>query len=134
MLKKATLMLFVTVIVLAVMPLSMTVSAQNPDCEGDVTLTYWHHWGGPRIPLMEAQIAAFEDANPGICVDNIFLPWDNRLQNLLTAIAPQSPDVTCGRGRLTLLPVNPNIIPLDDTCADGYHVGNNFFREFCNNQ
>lgn len=57
MFKRATFLLLVSVIMLAVVPLSMTVSAQNPDCEGDVTLTYWHHWGGNRIPLMEAVVA-----------------------------------------------------------------------------
>ncbi len=57
MIKRATFLLLVSVIMLAALPLSMTVSAQNPDCEGDVTLTYWHHWGGNqgnRIKLVEA--------------------------------------------------------------------------------
>lgn len=122
MFKKSTLLLFAVVMLLSMLPLSMSVSAQNPDCEGDVTLTYWHHWGGNRIPLMEEQVAAFEDANPGICVDNIFLPWDNRLQNLLTAIAAGSPpDVTMfGRGDLPFFAVTESIIPLDDyMSADG---------------
>ena len=87
--KRATLILIM--VVMALLPLSMTVNAQNPDCEGDVTLTYWHHWGGNRIPLQEHQVAAFEDAHPGICVDVVFLPWDNRLQNLLAVIAAGNP-------------------------------------------
>ena len=118
MFKKVTLFLFILVI--AALPL--TVTAQNPDCEGDVTLTYWHHWGGNRIPLMEAQVAAFEDAHPGICVNNVFLPWDNRLQNLLTAIAAESPpDVTMfGRQDLPFFAATESIIPLDDyMAADG---------------
>ena len=78
MFKRSILTTFAIVLLLVMLPLS-AVSAQNPDCEGDVTLTYWHHWGGNRIPLQEHQVAAFEDAHPGICVDNIFLPWDNRL-------------------------------------------------------
>ncbi len=122
MFKKATFLLLVSVIMLAVVPLSMTVSAQNPDCEGDVTLTYWHHWGGNRIPLQEQQVAAFEDAHPGICVDNIFLPWDNRLQNLLAAIAAGNPpDVTMfGRHDLPFFAATESIIPLDDyMAADG---------------
>lgn len=122
MFKRATFLLLVSVIMLAVVPLSMTVSAQNPDCEGDVTLTYWHHWGGNRIPLMEEQVAAFEDANPGICVDNVFLPWDNRLQNLLAAIAAGNPpDVTMfGRQDLPFFAATESIIPLDDyMAADG---------------
>ena len=83
MLKKSTLLLIILVVIFSMIPASF---AQDADCEGDVTLTFWHHWGGNRIELMDAQIAAFEAANPGICVDTIFLPWDNRLQNLLGRI------------------------------------------------
>lgn len=119
---KRTRLLVILAVMLALVPLSMTATAQNPDCEGDVTLTYWHHWGGNRIPLQEHQVAAFEDAHPGICVDNIFLPWDNRLQNLLAAIAAGSPpDVTMfGRGEVPFFAVTESIVPLDEyMAADG---------------
>lgn len=122
MFKRATFLLLASVMLLAVLPLSMTVSAQNPDCEGDVTLTYWHHWGGNRVPLQEEQVADFENHHPGICVDNIFLPWDNRLQNLLAAIAAENPpDVTMfGRHDLPFFAATESIIPLDDyMAADG---------------
>ena len=122
MFKRSTLFVFAIVMILAMLPLSTSVSAQNPDCEGDVTLTYWHHWGGNRIPLQEHQVAAFEDAHPGICVDNVFLPWDNRLQNLLAAIAAGNPpDVTMfGRHDLPFFAATESIIPLDDyMAADG---------------
>ena len=122
MFRKRTLLLAILVVILALVPLSMTATAQNPDCEGDVTLTYWHHWGGNRIPLQEHQVAAFEDAHPGICVDNVFLPWDNRLQNLLAAIAAGNPpDVTMfGRQDLPFFAATESIIPLDDyMAADG---------------
>ena len=122
MTKRSLLTLLALVMLLSMLPLSSSVLAQNPDCEGDVTLTYWHHWGGNRIPLMEEQVAAFEDANPGICVDNIFLPWDNRLQNLLAAIsAGNPPDVTMfGRQDLPFFAATESIIPLDDyMAADG---------------
>ena len=121
MFRRSTLLFLVAVLLVAMLPLS-AVSAQNPDCEGDVTLTYWHHWGGNRIPLQEHQVAAFEDAHPGICVDNIFLPWDNRLQNLLAAIAAGNPpDVTMfGRQDLPFFAATESIIPLDDyMAADG---------------
>jgi multiple sugar transport system substrate-binding protein len=137
MFKKSTLLLFVAVVVLSMLPLSMTVSAQNPDCEGDVTLTYWHHWGGNRIPLMEEQVAAFEDANPGICVDNVFLPWDNRLQNLLAAIAAGNPpDVTMfGRHDLPFFAATESIIPLDDyMAADGISADMFLPSEFAGTQ
>jgi multiple sugar transport system substrate-binding protein len=87
-----------------------------------VTLTFWHHWGGNRIPLMDEQIAAFEEAYPNIQVDSVFLPWDNRLENLLTAIAAgDPPDVTMfGRQDLPFFAATESIIPLDDyMAADG---------------
>jgi len=108
--------------VLSIVPMATTISAQDAECEGDVTLTFWHHWGGNRVELMDAQVAAFEAANPGVCVDSVFLPWDNRLQNLLTAIAAESPpDVTMfGRQDLPFFAATESIIPLDDyMAADG---------------
>lgn len=113
MFKKSTIWLFIAVFLLSVVPFSAT--AQDTECQGDVTLTYWHHWGGNRIPLMDAQVAAFEEAHPGICVDTVFLPWDNRLENLLTSIAAGNPpDVTMfGRQDLPFFAATESIIPLD---------------------
>lgn len=126
-------------VLLLTMLLSFTLAAQaqNPDCEGDVTLTYWHHWGGNRIPIMESAIAAFEKANPGICVDNVFLPWDNRLPNLLTAIAAgEPPDVTMfGRQDLPFFAATESIIPLDEYMArDGISADDFVGAEFGGNQ
>ena len=115
MFKRTTIILLVIIMLVPVLP----TMAQNPDCEGDVTLTYWHHWGGNRVPLQEEQVADFENHHPGICVDNIFLPWDNRLQNLLAAIAAGNPpDVTMfGRHDLPFFAATESIIPLDDYMA-----------------
>jgi len=135
--RQRTLLLAILVIILALAPLSMTATAQNPDCEGDVTLTYWHHWGGNRIPLMEEQVADFENNNPGICVDNVFLPWDNRLQNLLAAIAAGNPpDVTMfGRHDLPFFAATESIIPLDDyMAADGISADMYLASEFAGTQ
>lgn len=128
-----------SVLLLTAMLLTFSVAAQaqNADCQGDVTLTYWHHWGGNRIPIMEAAIAAFEVANPGICVDNVFLPWDNRLPNLLTAIAAgEPPDVTMfGRQDLPFFAATDSIIPLDDYMAmDGITADMFVPAEFGGNQ
>jgi multiple sugar transport system substrate-binding protein len=105
---------------IVVLALSLAaVPSMAQDCE--TTITLWHHWGGNRIPLMDEQVAAFTEAT-GICVDSIFLPWDNRLENLLTAIAAGSPpDVTMfGRQDLPFFAVTESIIPLDDyMAADG---------------
>ncbi|MBZ0300309.1 MAG: ABC transporter substrate-binding protein [Anaerolineae bacterium] len=112
---------------------AVSVSAQN--C--DVTLKFWHHWGGNRVPLMDAQVVAFQEANPGICVETVFLPWDNRLENLLTAIsAGDPPDVTMfGRQDLPSFAVLDAIVPLDDyMAADGITADMFIPSEFAGNQ
>lgn len=126
-------------VLLLTMLLSFTlaVQAQNPDCQGDITLDYWHHWGGNRVQIMEAAIAAFEKANPGVCVNNVFLPWDNRLPNLLTAIAAgEPPDVTMfGRQDLPFFAATESIIPLDEYMArDGITADDYLPEEFVGNQ
>lgn len=100
-------------IVALVLSFSTAVVAQDGECE--VNLTFWHHWGGNRVPLMDAQVEAFEAANPGVCVETVFLPWDNRLENLLTSVAAGTPpDVTMfGRQDLPGFAVLDAIIPLD---------------------
>ncbi len=60
-----------------------------------VTITFWHHWGGNRVPLMEEQIRRFEEKHPNIKVEMTLQPWDNRLQKILTTVAAgDPPDVT----------------------------------------
>jgi len=100
------------------------------------TITLWHHWGGNRIPLMDAQTEAFTEAT-GICVESVFLPWENRLENLLTAIAAgDPPDVTMfGRQDLPFFAVTESIIPLDDyMAADGITPDMFIPSEFSGNQ
>lgn len=110
----------VLLFLIMVLVLSFTVlPGTAQECE--TTITLWHHWGGNRIPLMDAQVEAFTEAT-GICVESVFLPWDNRLENLLTAIAAGTPpDVTMfGRQDLPFFAVTNSIIPLDDyMAADG---------------
>jgi multiple sugar transport system substrate-binding protein len=130
-------LLSVLLLVTMLMSFTLVAQAQNPDCQGDVTLTYWHHWGGNRIPIMQSVIAAFEVANPGICVNNIFLPWDNRLPNLLTAVAAGSPpDVTMfGRQDLPFFAATDSIIALDEyMAADGISADMFVPAEFGGNQ
>ena len=112
---KKTIAVLLLVILLAA-PTSLALPAGAQD---QVTITLWHHWGGNRVPLMEESIAAFEEAHPGVKVENVFLPWDNRLENLLTAIAAgDPPEVTMfGRQDLPFFAVTESIIPLDDYMA-----------------
>ncbi|MFC1961269.1 extracellular solute-binding protein [Chloroflexota bacterium] len=109
-------LLFAFLIVALLLPATM-VTAQD-----EVTITFRHHWGGNRIPIMEEQVAAFEAANPGIKVEIDYIGWDNRLPNLLTEIAAgEPPDVTMfGRQDLPFFAATESIVPLDDyMAADG---------------
>ena len=109
-------LVLVLLALLLALPAGMALPATAQE---EVTITFWHHWGGNRVELMEEQVAAFEEANPGIKVDVVFLPWDNRLPNLLTAIAAgDPPDVTMfGRQDLPSFAATNSIIPLDDYMA-----------------
>ena len=81
-----------------------------------VTLRFWHHWGGNRIPLMEEQVNRFMAEYPYITVEMTLMPWDNRLQTLLTTIAAGDP-VDCtmlGRQDVPSFVVQDALTPLDD--------------------
>ncbi|MGQ9632550.1 MAG: ABC transporter substrate-binding protein [bacterium] len=56
-----------------------------------VTLRFWHHWGGTRIPLMEKMISDFEKKYPDIKVEATLQPWDRRSEKILTAVVGGSP-------------------------------------------
>ena len=67
---------------------------------------------------MEAVVAAFEDANPGVCVNNLFLPWTTAAEPADRIRAGNPPDVTMfGRQDLPFFAVTEQIIPLDDSHA-----------------
>ncbi|HEY65529.1 MAG TPA: ABC transporter substrate-binding protein [Caldilineae bacterium] len=85
----------------------------------EVTLTFWHHWGGTRVPLMEAMIAEFQEKNPGIKVEMTLQPWDRRLEKLLAGVAAgTAPDVTMlGRQDVPQFVENNALIPLDEFMA-----------------
>jgi len=102
-------------------PVEQTVEVEVPVevASEAVTLRYWHHWGGNRIPLMEEQINRFMEEYPWITVETTLMPWDNRLQTLLTIIAAGDPvDVTMlGRQDIPSFVVQDALTPLDDYMA-----------------
>lgn len=60
-----------------------------------VTLTFWHTYSeGAEEDFMNAAIAAFEDANPGITINPIRMPLDGLQQQVITsASGDAAPDV-----------------------------------------
>ncbi|NOZ28539.1 MAG: ABC transporter substrate-binding protein [Chloroflexi bacterium] len=80
-----------------------------------VTLRFWHHWGGNRVPLMEEQINRFMEKYPWITVEVTLQPWDQRLEKILTAVAANDPpDVTMlGRHDMPSFVEQNALLPLD---------------------
>lgn len=57
-------------------------------------ISFWHVWGGPRLPMIEQMIAAFQAKNPDIKVNHVLLEQGDMAQKYLTAIAGgRPPDV-----------------------------------------
>ncbi len=81
-----------------------------------VTITFWHHWGGNRVPLMEEQVRRFEEQNPNVKVEMTLQPWENRLQKILTGVAGGvPPSVTMlGRQDVPAFVVQDALQPLDE--------------------
>lgn len=103
----------------AAAPTQSGVAAEAPSADGEqepVTLRFWHHWGGNRVPLMEEQIARFEEEYPWITVEMTLQPWEQRLEKLLTSVAAgDPPDVTMlGRQDVPAFVVQNALLPLDE--------------------
>lgn len=85
---------FITVLFLAIMAVFPVLAGGAQEAEeevGPATINFWHVWGGPRIPLMEKQIADFEALNPKIKVEDTLIDQGGMGQKYLTAIAGGDP-------------------------------------------
>jgi multiple sugar transport system substrate-binding protein len=104
-------------LVLMLLALLLSIPAAGYAQEHEpVTINFWHHWGGNRVPLMEQQIAAFQAANPWITVNMTLQPWEQRLETLLTSVAAgDPPHVTMlGRQDLPSFVLQNALTPLDE--------------------
>ncbi len=85
---------FIAILLLAIVSAfpALAGGAQEAKEEvGPATISFWHVWGGPRIPLMEKQIADFEAQNPNIKVEDTLIDQGGMDQKYLTAIAGGDP-------------------------------------------
>ena len=62
-------------------------SGDAPAAGEEVTVVFWNVWGGTRAPLLREILDAFEEANPGIKVENVTLDGNTDTQKMLTAVA-----------------------------------------------
>ncbi len=104
---------FVLLTLVAVL-LSVSLVGMAQDRE-PVSINFWHHWGGNRVPLMEQQVTSFQEAYPWITVNMTLQPWEQRLETLLTSVAAgDPPHVTMmGRQDLPSFVIQNALTPLD---------------------
>src|SRR5690606_7317834 len=64
------------------------------------TLTVWHYFSADnQVELMDAYAEMFEDANPGVTVENVFVPYDQMNSKLVSAAGSQTgPDIAVFNG------------------------------------
>lgn len=70
-------------------------ASSSTDADGaETTLTFWSYYTGTQAEWLDAQVAAFEDANPGVNIDVIETVGDQQDQKLLASVATGStPDL-----------------------------------------
>lgn len=57
----------------------------------DVTLKFWHAWGGPNEADMREVMDLFEARNPGIRVEIEVVPWDMQVEKMMTSVISGNP-------------------------------------------
>ncbi|MBX2997099.1 MAG: extracellular solute-binding protein [Caldilineaceae bacterium] len=69
----------------------------------EVTVRFWNVWGAAREELMNQIAARFEEEHPGITVENLVQPFENRAENLFASIASSNPPEVLMATRAELL-------------------------------
>lgn len=83
----------------------------------DQTVTVWHYFSDDnQVELMEQYKETFEEANDGVTVENVFVPYDQLNSNLLSATGSgEGPDVVVFNGAdASTLALGGALAPLDE--------------------
>lgn len=100
------------ILLLLLFDLPLTAAAKTSPVE----ITFWHVWGGARIPLVEQQIKEFEERFPGIKVNHELISAQGMMEKYLAAMAGgMPPDVIMihGRDHLPAFAARKALIELD---------------------
>ena len=90
------------------------------------TVTVWHYFSDPnQVKLMDEFAAKFEAENEGATVENVYVPYDQMNQKLVSAAGSQTgPDVAVFNGADTsTLALGGALAPLDDRWASFEDAG-----------
>lgn len=81
-----------------------------------INIRFWNHWLAARVELIDQIIANFEAEHPDVQVENLGQPWENRDQNMLTALASSDPPevVMATRAEMLQLADDGLIVPVTD--------------------
>ncbi len=84
--------------------------------QAQTVVRFWNVWGAAREELMNQIIARFEEANPGVTVQNLVQPFERREENLFTALASGDPPELLMASRAEILRFADDglITPIDD--------------------
>ena len=104
----------VTVVLLLMCLMSSIAVASN-----SVTLTMWHYWDGANGKVLEELIERFEEENPDINIEAIFVPGSDLMTKLRTGmVANQVPDIAVvDLINMPMLVRSGRLVPLDDFIA-----------------
>ena len=89
--------------------------------EGCDTVTVWHYFSDPnQVQVMTDFETRFEEANPDVDVENVFVPYDQMNSKLTAAAgAQEGPDVAVFNGAETAtLALSGALAPIDDRWAE----------------
>lgn len=88
------------------------------DTDGDGgTVTVWHYFSDDnQVALMDEYAAMFEESNPGVTVENVFVPYDQMNSKVVSAAGSKTgPDVVVFNGaEAATLALGGGLAPLDE--------------------
>jgi len=93
-------------------------------------LTLWHYWDGANGEVLQGLIDQYEEANPGVTIESVFVPGGELTSKLQAAIAGrQTPSMAISDlVAMPLLTSSGVLAPLDDYIAASDTDMNDYFE------
>ncbi|MEZ4833965.1 MAG: extracellular solute-binding protein [Caldilineaceae bacterium] len=95
----------------------------------ETTVRFWNVWGAAREELMNQIAAGFAEEYPGVTVENLVQPFENRAENLFAAIASSQPPEVLMASRAEILQMADEglILPITSYVESAGIDLNNFY-------
>ena len=79
---RLALLIAVSALIVGVLPVRTPTSAADP-----VKLTFWNYWDGKNGEVMQALVDRYNEENPDVEIENVFIGWGELLPKLQLAVA-----------------------------------------------